>query len=101
MSKKIEIPNEVLRAIKDKIYLLMEAAEADNDPDAQVCFKTMAVVGSFDPHPGGSFQIVVELRTNERDFLKDGDIVILTEEDRQRIPYKTIRAKDDRASNNM
>lgn len=89
------IPIDMLENFRTNVKILMEALENDPEPDKEISFKKMLAIGSFDPHPGSSFQINTELVIKEEHFIKDGDIVIITEREFEPIPYRTIRAREE------
>lgn len=88
------VTKELLEAIKNKIDILLEAIEAEPAPKKQIAFRTQAAIGQWDPHPGGAFQIIVEVCVNEEHFMTDGDIAIITENPYAKRPYKTIKAAE-------
>jgi len=73
------VTNELLEVVKNKIDILMEAIEVEENPGQQIAYKTQAATGSFDPHPGSGVQVIIEIRVKEEYFLEDGEIIIITE----------------------
>lgn len=92
----IKIPHHALIAMRDSANVLMEAIEADDNPnpERQIAYRKMAAVGTYDSTEGGSFQIIVEVCVDERFFLKDGDVVIITDPQYMPEPYRTMPPKN-------
>lgn len=91
---KIEISKELVQAMKDNVQVIHDAIEAEENPGEQIAYRKMAGIGNFDPHPGGAFQVITEICVDERFFIPDGDIVIITNSVYARQPYKEKSALD-------
>lgn len=93
------VTNELLAVIKNKIDILFEAIEKEENPDKQIAYMTQAAIGANDPHEGSEIQLVVQIRVKKDYFLEDGDIAIITEPPAENgAPYKTLydKIKKDR-----
>lgn len=89
------VTKEMLQGIKNKIDVLMDAIDAEKSPGKQIAYRMQAATGSFDPHQGSGVQIIIEICVNEKYFLEDGDIAIITEHPYAHRPYKTIKPKEE------
>lgn len=94
LNEMVEVPDELLQAVKSTIQILHEALERDEHPEQQIAFRKMAGIGTFDSTEGGSFQIIVELCLYEEWFIEDGVIQIITDPVyKPEGPYKEMPAQ--------
>jgi hypothetical protein len=76
---KISIPKELLNSVANKIQVLHDAIEAEKNIEHQIAFRMSAGSGTFDSTERGDFQVIVELCIDERAFIADNDIEVITD----------------------
>lgn len=87
--------------LRKVVVFLNDAVETEENIEDKLCFRTLVINGNYDSTEQGDFQIILEMVLKRKNFLKDEEIQIVTDQDEKLETYQDALRKIVDIDNNI